>query len=49
MSQAAAALYVIRRRFDVFQFKVEVRRDAARVRRQLVAELNELDRRERRS
>lgn len=41
------ALHVIRRRFDVSQFKVELRRDAADRRRQLRDELNELHKRER--
>jgi hypothetical protein len=45
--QATVTLHVIRRRFDVFQLKVAVRRDAARVRRRLAAELDALDRRER--
>jgi hypothetical protein len=47
-SQATVALHLIRRRFDVFQFKVEVRRDAAWVRRRLDAELDALDKQERR-
>jgi hypothetical protein len=41
------ALHVIRRRFDVFQFRVEARRDEAFARRRLGEELNELRRRER--
>jgi len=45
--RVAVGLYAIRRRFDVSQFKVELRRDAADRRRQLRYELDELDKRER--
>jgi hypothetical protein len=38
-------LHAIRRRFDVAQFKVEVKRNAAYLRRELRDELNELDKR----
>jgi hypothetical protein len=41
------ALHVIRRRFDVFQFRVEARHDYAHTRCRLGEELNELRRRER--
>ncbi len=45
--QVMVALHAVRRRFDVSQFKVELRRDAADRRRQLRDELNELDKQER--
>jgi hypothetical protein len=45
--QVMVGLHLIRRRFDVSQFKVELRRDAADRRRQLRDELNELHKRER--
>jgi len=45
--QAMVELHGIRRRLDVSQFKGEVRRDAADLRRELRGELSELDRRER--
>jgi hypothetical protein len=43
--QAMVELHRIRRRFDVSQFKSEVRRDAADARRELRDELSEMDRR----
>jgi hypothetical protein len=45
--QVIVALHLMRRRLHVSQFKVEVRRDAADLRRRLRDELRELDRRER--
>jgi hypothetical protein len=45
--QVIVALHLIRRRLHVSQAKVELRRDAADVRRRLCRELDELDRRER--
>jgi hypothetical protein len=44
--QVVVALHIIRRRLDVSQFKVELRRDAANLRRQMQAELRRLDERE---
>jgi hypothetical protein len=44
--QVLVALHHIRRRLEVFQFKVEARQDAADSRRRLRDELSELDRRE---
>lgn len=40
-------LHGISRRFQVAQFKVDLRREAAAIRRQLSAELDEAERRER--
>ncbi len=45
--RARVALHVIRRRFEVFQFRLDTRRDAAEIRRQLDGELRDLDRQER--
>lgn len=45
--QVVVGLHMIRRRFDVFQFRVETRRDAAHVKRQLRDELRDLNKRER--
>jgi hypothetical protein len=45
--RTALDLRAIRRRQEVAQFKVEVRRDGARARRELRHELSELHRRER--
>jgi hypothetical protein len=46
--RVVVSLYAIRRRLEVAQFKTEVRRDAAHVRRRLRDELRGLDQRERR-
>lgn len=46
MYQLMVALHLFRRRFDVFQCKVELRRGAAALRRQLRDELSDLDKRE---
>jgi hypothetical protein len=43
--QVIVALHLIRRRLDVSQFKIELRRDAARLRRELRDELDKRDRR----
>jgi hypothetical protein len=43
--RAAVALYAIRRRLEVADFKREVRRDGADIRRQLRKELEQHDRR----
>jgi hypothetical protein len=44
--QVIVALHLIRRRLHVSQFKIEVRRDAAGLRRQLRKELRNLERHE---
>jgi hypothetical protein len=41
--QVMVALHLIRRRLDVSQFKLELRRDAANLRREMRAELRRLD------
>jgi hypothetical protein len=45
--QVMVELHAIRRRFDLSQFRVEVKRDATHAWRELRNELNELDKRER--
>jgi len=47
MYEAMVELYAIKRRFDVFQFKVETRQAEAQVRRLLSKELHDLRQRER--
>jgi hypothetical protein len=47
MYQVSVALDIIRRRSDVFQFKVETRWSHANAERQLRDELRDLNRRER--
>jgi hypothetical protein len=44
--QVTVALHRVRRRMQLAQFKVELRRDAAEQRRKLDRELREFDRRE---
>jgi hypothetical protein len=46
--KAAVAVHEVHQRFELAQFKSELRRDAARVRRELSHDLDRLDRRERR-
>ncbi len=45
--QTRVALYLIRRRLDLSQFKVETKQDGAHLRRELRDELNALEKRER--
>ena len=45
--QAAVVLHYIRRRLELAQFTIETRQRAAVLRRQLDAELDDLDRQER--